>query len=103
MQTTIHAVPDTVLERGLTSAQAAGFLRHYGFNDPAVPRGLSITAELLFIFVNPLVITLFAHVQIDRWIAGCAVLWNWGAKLQAIVQLDNQEIIGWRQLPAALE
>lgn len=41
---------------------------------------------------------LLAHVEIYFWIAGCAVLRNWRAELQAIIQLDDQEIVGRHQV-----
>ncbi len=48
----------SVLERGLTSLEAAERLRQFGPNDPAPPKRHAGTAELLILFLNPLVIIL---------------------------------------------
>jgi len=53
---------------GLTSQQAGARLKQFGPNDPSPRRGRSVFAELLLLFVNPLVIILLIAAVVSGFI-----------------------------------
>jgi Mg2+-importing ATPase len=53
---------------GLTSPEAAARLKQFGPNDPAPQQGRSVFAELLLLFVNPLVVILLIAAVISGFI-----------------------------------
>lgn len=61
--TTTEQIP-----RGLTSAEAEERLEEFGPNDPTPPQRHSIFAELLLLFVNPLVVILLIAAIISGFI-----------------------------------
>src|SRR5258708_18754692 len=57
---------------GLTSRQAEDLLRQYGPNDPAPRNRHSIVRDLLFMFVNPLVIILLIAAALSGFLGQVA-------------------------------
>ena len=57
-----------VSDKGLTSAEAEARLKQFGPNDPAPSRQRPIFAELLLLFVNPLVIILLIAAALSGFI-----------------------------------
>lgn len=63
-----NSAPAVAMPTGLTSQEAAERLKKFGLNDPAPSRQRSIFAELLLLFVNPLVIILLLAAAVSGFI-----------------------------------
>ncbi len=68
VSTSTPAITAGQTQSGLTSAEAEERLKQFGPNDPAPPRRHSVVAELLILFVNPLVIILLLAAVISGFI-----------------------------------
>src|SRR6267142_4433759 len=65
-------IPTTEPKTGLTSRQAEDLLRQYGPNDPAPRARHSMVRDLLFMFVNPLVVILLIAAALSGFLGQVA-------------------------------